>query len=271
MKSTVLEKIKQNNVIYEVYFWIRYYIPQTFCFIYLFLFRKYNRKYHFNEIQKYAHIHDGKRCFIVATAPSLDLEQLQQIKGEYAIGVNSLVTVFDRTDWRPTYYGVQDSGVERVKEQILKYRKEFKEFFVGISPVKKLVPHFGCDEVNYLFYLLDHSRRGTKHIFKTTDQADKYLYDGFSITFSMIELAMYMGFTEIVLLGVDCDYSGDKAHFDEYTDARVPDAAANMYQAYCQMRDYAEQKGVHIVNASKGFKLKAFECRELENILKKTY
>lgn len=264
----MIETLKNNDIIYTIYFWVRYYVPEMLRFFYLYYFARNSNKYHFREIEKYKNIHYGKRCFIVATAPSLDLKQLDMIKNEYSIGVNSLVTIFERTEWRPTYYGVQDKGVEKVKHLIQKYRKDFDELFIGISPAIKMVPHFDCPEVNYLFHLLDHSKHGTNHILRTTNRADKYIYDGFSITFSMIEIAMYMGFKEIILLGVDCDYRGEAKHIDEYTDASVPDEAGiNMYNAFCQMREYAEQKGITIINASTGFKLKAFDCRPLETIL----
>lgn len=265
----MLKKIKQNKILYIIYYLIVHYIPRNIHFFFLYLGRNYGRKYHFKEIRKYYRIHEGKRCFIVATAPSLCIDDLELIIDEYSFGVNSIVNVFDKVTWRPTYYGVQDSGVEKVKDKILKYRCEMQEFFVGISPIARMVPHFGCDAVNYLLDVLDHDKRGTKHILKATDRADHYLYDGFSITYSMIELAMYMGFKEIVLLGVDCDYSGNQLHFDNYTTEKVPNASINMYQAFCHMRVYAEKKGIRIMNASRGFKLKAFECRTLEDILGK--
>lgn len=263
------ELLRKNDLVYFVYYFLVHYVPRCVRFLFIYITRNHNPKYHFKEIRKYKNIHKGKRCFIVATAPSLCVEDLNMITNEYSFGVNSIVNVFDKTEWRPTYYGVQDSGVEKVKDKILKHRSEIQEFFVGISPVKAMIPHFGCEEVNYLLNILDHDRRGTKHILKTTDKADHYLYDGFSITYSMIELAMYMGFTKIILLGVDCDYSGSQLHFDNYTTAKVPNASINMYQAFVHMRKYAEDKGVRIMNASRGFKLKAFECRTLEDILER--
>lgn len=261
--TNLKNKIKKNSFVYNLGYDMLVLLPRRVRF-----FRKsieIKNKDSFINIKKYKDIHKGEKCYIVGTAPSLNIDDVEMLKGKYSIGVNSLVTIFDRTDWRPTYYGIQDSGVERVKEQLLNYRKDFKEFFVGVSIIENLVPHIGCEEVNYLLNILDHDRPGTKHIIKCSCEADKFLYDGFSITFSMIELAMYMGFSEIVLLGIDCDYSGKKIHFEEYTDARVPDASINMYQAYCELRKFAERNGIKIKNASRGWKLKAFECVTLED------
>lgn len=260
----------RDTFLYNIYYIFFHQLPRSIKFQIMCLGKNNSEKYNFKDLNLYKNIHEGERCFIVATAPSLNLSDLDMIKNEYSFGVNSIVNVFDKTAWRPTYYGVQDSGVEKVKNKILQHRSEIQEFFVGISPYKKLIPHFECQQVNYLLNILDHDKAGTKHILRTTKEADKFLYDGFSITFSMIELAMYMGFSEIVLLGVDCDYSGEKAHFDDYTTAKVPNASINMYQAFCQMREYAEENGVKIINASRGFKLKAFECKDLETVLSKT-
>lgn len=260
----------RDSIVYSIYYYLIHFIPRFLKFRLMYYKRNYSLKFNFKGLRSYKNIHKGNRCFIVATAPSLNLSDLDLIKNEYSFGVNSIVNIFDKTSWRPTYYGIQDSGVEKVKDKFLQHRSEIKEFFVGISPYKKLVPHFECPQVNYLLNILDHDKPGIKHILRTTKDADKFLYDGFSITFSMIELAMYMGFSEIVLLGVDCDYSGEKAHFDDYTTAKVPNASINMYQAFCQMREYAEENNVKIINASRGFKLKAFDCIDLETVLAKT-
>lgn len=58
----------------------------------------------YEQIKKYKDIHQRERCFIVATGPSLTLSDLEVLKNEYTFGMNSIVKLFDKTDWRPTYY-----------------------------------------------------------------------------------------------------------------------------------------------------------------------
>lgn len=68
-----------------------------------------NKRY--KNIRKFKNIHAGERCFIVATGPSLTYEDLDKIKNEITFGVNSICLSYDKTDFRPTYFGVVDYDV----------------------------------------------------------------------------------------------------------------------------------------------------------------
>lgn len=263
----VLRKIKDNPVIYAIYYWLYVNIPRRIKLKISQLFNLGNKERNYDKIKQYKNNYVGERCFIVATAPSLAMEDLNLIKKEYSFGVNSIVLAYDKTDWRPTFYGLQDKGAyERLEDKILASRGEIQEMFCGVS-IDALSPNVKCPCCYYRLDLLDHDKRGTKHANKCDKNVEKRVYDGHSITYSMIEIAMYMGFKEIILLGVDCDYSGKQMHFATYTDNKVLNASENMYKSYCVMRKYAEEHGIKIMNASRGWKLDAFECVKLEDIL----
>ena len=48
----------------------------------------------------------GKRCFVVATGPSLQISDLDAIKDEYSFAMNSCILALNKTEWRPTFYGI---------------------------------------------------------------------------------------------------------------------------------------------------------------------
>ena len=50
----------------------------------------------------------GKRCFITCTGPSLTIEDLEKLEGEYVFGMNSISLIHDKTKWKPDFYGIQD-------------------------------------------------------------------------------------------------------------------------------------------------------------------
>ena len=86
----------------------------------------------FAAIKKMENIHIGDRCFIVATGPSLTMSDLELIKDEIAFGMNSITKIFDKTDWRPTYYGIQDRQVyEKMEGSILDYYLTADNVFVA--------------------------------------------------------------------------------------------------------------------------------------------
>lgn len=266
-KTRLADVVRNNNFLYQVAFYVYTYLPQQIQFIKTYLFdRHFSKKYDFQSIKKYKNKHRGERCFVVGTAPSLRMEDLDLIQSYASFSCNSIVLAFDKTSWRPTYYGVQDNGVNKLRDKVIEHQNEFEQIFVGVTSSKK-TPDIGCPAANYILHLLNHSKKGTRHCYKATSQADRYLYDGYSISYSMLELAIYMGFKEIILLGIDCDYSLKKAHFIEYTDDRDLNASIKMYQAYECIKVYADQKDVKILNASRGWKLDVFECVRLEEVL----
>ena len=103
------------------------------------------------------------------------------------------------------------------------------------------------------------------------------IYDCFTVTIMAIQLAIFMGFSEIYLLGADCNYtSTEKLHFIEtefdrrtrgesfYNEAerlnRIGYRAANRFAKNC---------GCRIYNATRGGMLEEFPRISLEDALKK--
>ena len=68
-----------------------------------------------------------------------------------------------------------------------------------------------------------------------------------------------MGFKEIYLVGVDCNYSTQKQHFIDYGKRIEHHPERNMIDAYKVARQYAESHEIKIFNATRGGKLEVFE------------
>lgn len=219
-----------------------------------------DRKY--NRLKLFKDIHKGKRCFIVGTGPSLTMKDLELIKGEYSFSVNSIVLSFEDTDWRPTYYAIQDrSGYEKLKDEIRK--AGMKYIFNGISD-KRNTPVIDVDNIPFPLNLLDHGKAIPEHITKFSSDCFNVVYAGHSIVYSAIELAVYMGFTTIILLGVDCDYSKAVNHVKAYSVQNDANAAFLMRESYKVARKYADGHGFKILNATRNATLDVFEKIELE-------
>lgn len=261
-------KIKNNKYLYPIVFYLFRFMPLQIKFFGGFLLRMLNitAKYNYKELKKFHNIHMGKRCFVVATGPSLKLEDLQLIKNEYSFSMNSIVLSYKDTDWRPTYYAIQDCrGYNKLKESIK--NANMKYIFCGISN-KRFTPDMDVDYIPFPLNLLDHGKATSNHMNKFSDDCYKVVYDGHSITYSVIQLAVYMGFKEIYLLGVDCNYANKgKDHIVEYIRQEVPDAAFLMQESYKVAKKYADNHGIKIYNASRGGSLEVFEKVTLEEVL----
>lgn len=253
--------------LYEAYFDMKAYFPRQIVFNFGRLKRRLDIKCseNYKEIKKFRNTHDGERCFIVGTGPSLCMRDLELIKNEYSFSVNSIVLSFDDTSWRPTYYAIQDKFAylklaDAIREAKMPY------VFNGISN-KFMTPVIDIDYIPFPLNILDHGKGTVNQRTKFSDDVYDVVYAGHSITYSVIQLAVYMGFNTIILLGVDCDYSKKVNHIKEYSAQGDPNAAYLMTESYKVAKKYADIHGIKILNATRNAKMDVFERISLEEVL----
>lgn len=252
-----------KTFIYPIWWRVRYQYPWKIEFQMERLHKSKNSTY--QKLREMKDKYKGERCFVVGTGPSLSLSDLDLIKKEYSASVNSILLSFSDTKWRPTFYAIQDiTAYERLKDSI--ESSELPYIFCGVS-TKKLTPPIKRSHISYQLDTLDHANRGLKFTYKFSDDAYDRVYDGFSITYAVLQLVVYMGFTDIILLGVDCDYTKEINHIKEYAKQTDDNAGYKMYEAYKYARMWADENGIRIINATRNTKMDAFECLELEKIL----
>lgn len=234
--------------------------------------------YRYPNIEKYKNIHVGKRCFIVATGPSLTIDDLETLhkNNEICISVNKIYRCYDRTSWRADYVGVTDPVV--VKDVIRDKECGMEtplRLFIGDNNI-----HFclnkrtqGCE----YFHLNCEDFEPNRPNF-SSDMAEG-AYRGCTVTYDFaIQMAAYMGFTKIYLVGVDHNFVGEasdsKNHFihDYFTTSEKKerhfeephwDGATMAYQAAEQ---YSREHGFRIYNATRGGKLEVFERVDFDSL-----
>ena len=218
---------------------------------------------------------EGKRCFLIGNGPSLTYEDLRKLKDEKTFGCNSLCLAFEEAGFSTTYYFFLDWRVYRNHRKIIDSYGEGMVFFrstlscflskAGRAFWRKARPFNSLSHYNY-----QHERTR-----KFSEKPYKTVYDGYTVIYAMMQIAVYMGFTEICLLGVDCDYTHGKNnnHFagsgtEHVTSSEVNYATLKMGEAFEVAREYAEKRGIRIINCSRGGKLEVFERKSLDEILK---
>jgi len=226
------------------------------------------------RLLKHRDHHHEKRAFILGNGPSLNLCDLSLIKDDITFGVNSIFLNQERMGFFPTYYVVEDTFVaEDRAEQINQYT----------GPTK----FFG----NYLRYCLDDTDNtiwlniGFRYSESPgfpyfSRNAARILWVGGTVTYICLQLAYYMGFTEVYLIGFDHNYqipadaimtgrkneilsqSDDPNHFHpgyfgkgyRWHDPRVD----RMEKAYQRAKENFETDGRFIYNATVDGKLEIF-------------
>ncbi|HRZ19110.1 MAG TPA: DUF115 domain-containing protein [Methanofastidiosum sp.] len=242
---------------------------------------------------RYKDKHLGQRCFIIGNGPSLKAKDLEKIKGEFSFGANMIYKIFPKTHWRPTYYLVEDP---------LAYRNNLKEIKkikcpkfvsdIALERMKLPLVREGVKFLDYLYYWDTYPKFPPLTVDFTQE-----VWCMYNVGHMMINAAIYMGFKEIYLLGMDFsyDFSGltetkvigknGKEEIRFVVTGKVDNHFAKGLlklgqEVYIADTKYAlkgfevlekESKnlGIKIYNATRGGKLEVFDRIDLDTIFEK--
>lgn len=224
-----------------------------------------NISFYNKEVEYFKNIHKGQRCFIVATGASLSAKDLETLylHNEKCISMNRIYNIFGNTSWRPDYYMIEDMlMIEDLSREIADMDIPVK--FIASEPASYWEQDGLKNSIKYQLFNLDHQGDDLPLF---SSKAERCIYEGSTVTYACIQMAVYMGFREIYLLGVDFNYSSnlydEKNHFAGYQrDGMVRLNAVQperMKAAYQSAREYADANGIYIYNATRGGKLEVFE------------
>lgn len=266
-----LERIGLLNFFGSIY-GIRWYVRHLRCNVESSMRSHGWQDKRYERLKAFEGIHKGERCFIICTGPSLRLEDVEALNHEYTFGVNSITRIFSRTNWRPTYYVIEDmEAYIRLESDLLSAKLE--HCFASDLLINMLKPK--VDFIAYPFDRLNHSTIRYQPLMKPklffSDNAYTMLYGAFTVTFSAMQLAVYMGFKEIYLIGCDCDYSGEKKHFEDDGNDKnkrtIIDEEQKMIMTYQTAKEYADTHDIEIYNATRGGKLEVFERVDFDKLM----
>lgn len=229
-----------------------------------------------DDLRKLRNKFQGKRCFILGNGPSLNKCDLSLLKDEYSFGVNGIFYKTKELGYKPTFYVVEDSHVmkDNIKE-INDYDVPYKFFPVNYKSYIKNRKNVLFFKMNEGFYV-EHSPNFCVPRFSA--DMSKKLYCGQSVTMLNFQIAYYLGFTDIYLIGMDFSYTipksatvngndiisneDDENHFhpDYFGKGKTwhdphLDRVLNSYKL---MKTVFEADGRNIFNATAGGKLEVF-------------
>ncbi len=146
----------------------------------------------------------GKRCFIIGNGPSLNKCDLSLLQNEYTFGVNGIFYKTDEMGFVPTFYMVEDGHVvDDNLEQINDYDCKYK-FFPSLYKSKiQNTDNTFFFAADLGFYRGDHPSFCKPRFSK---DASNVVYAGQSVTYMNMQLAYYLGFTKVYLIGMDFSY-----------------------------------------------------------------
>lgn len=224
--------------------------------------------YHNPQIEKFYNLYERKRCFIIATGPSLEIKDLEKLKQEeeICISMNNIWRGFSKTSWRPDYYVASDQRIINELTEILENLESKYLFLADTSKDYWEKPHNKNILCHHIVWEISENR-----LPKFSEDFSKKSYMGATVTYICMQLAVYMGFKEIYLLGVDFTNAdlpqGTKyAHFYQENSLESSSFAGNITLAYLAAKKYADEHNIKIFNATRGGKLEIFERVDFDKI-----
>ena len=215
----------------------------------------------------------GKRCFILGNGPSLKLADIEKLKDEVTFASNKIYLVYPETDWRPTYYFVEDILVAKNNSKEIDGIESHK--FLEHNTLEFLDPKNSC----VFFY-----KNNAEPIFSDVMHG---IGGGRTVTATQLQFARFMGFEEVYMIGMDFSFtlpenteqgqetlisSGERNHFHpDYRKAgetwSFPDLATQK-----QFFDYTAQHicsdDFRVYNASRSSKLDSFPRVDFDSLFK---
>lgn len=221
--------------------------------------------YYHAEIKQYKDIYKGETCFIIGHGPSLQTRDLDVLEENHVItfSMNWTFKLFDKTEWRPDYYVVTDRKMIDSYSYFKWDEYTKRKCFIADISEKFWKENQSPNNVKY------HSIRNMNiRETKFSDDISRRIYYGSTVVYDCLQIAAYMGFEKIYLLGMDLvPYKeGDKSAY-QYSNFYQQDDSSKSPQmwvdiilrAYQAAKEYADIHNIQIYNATRGGYLEIFD------------
>lgn len=253
-----------------------------------------------NANHELENIHKGKRCFVIGNAPSLNTQDLSVLKDEIVLTVNQISRNKQFKSLNTNYHFWADPGF--FKENSKEGDKELLEVMMSVNtegnrPIcffpleaKEFVSKKKLDQILNVRYFVP------GHIL--FDQYKKIDFSGMipgmnTVVQYAIMLGIYMGCTEIYLLGCDCtgilsyiETKTDSGNFEYAYDISQAEAErmkamlggvsceqtfygwAKIFEGYRLLGEYCKKRGIQLINSTNGGILDCLPRKKFENVVK---
>ncbi len=137
--------------------------------------------------------HKGQRCFLIGNGPSLKQTDLSHLKNEFTLGQNRIYLAFPEMGFSTSYFlSVNDLVIEQSAAEI---QALSMPRFVGWRARRWLKP-----QENLFFIHTTYTGE------KFARDARERIWEGGTVTYTSLQVAFFLGFSEVILVGVDHNY-----------------------------------------------------------------
>ncbi len=224
---------------------------------------------HGSWIPKFRNRYAGEDCFLLANGPSLNDVDFERINNYHLIGLNKIYLLFERAKLDLTFHVAINSLV--IQQSWNEFQRLECPSFLSYREAIKCPITAG----NIHFFLTEREREP-----RFSRVFDEPVWEGWTVTCSALQLAYYMGFKNIFIVGMDHNFKvngkpnekqemtgQDPNHFDPRyfanTQWHLPDLEGS--EMGYKIADFAyERRGRAIYDATDKGKCRIFKRLSLE-------
>ncbi len=244
-------------------------------------------------------IHKGKRCFILGSGPSIKKENLKPLKNEIVFALNNFYVHEDFAEIMsgdvPKYYMTapihppqSEDEWKRWFEDMESHMPKNTKMLFGLNAydgnIKTIFDKYKIFENHKISWYFAGVNYEDENFSKNAMDITKPIYTAEAVSVYALLLAIYMGFDEIYLLGMDHDYF----LYEDESQMRMYEKAVHQqnefertfgdtfyikeflrqYNIFLKYKAFADHSTSKIFNASNGGILKLFLKVKLEDLFK---
>lgn len=224
-----------------------------------------------DNIKKFKGIHSGKRAFVIGNGPSLNKIDMTLLKDEVTFGSNRVYLGFKMWGYNFRYWTTIDPL--HISQFYQEYNKNLPDEVVKFVPIQyfHLFKLKNCYPINIYYNYKNFPQFSCDY---------RFVYEGWTVTYVLLQLAVIMGCNPIYLVGVDYSYSiGDKEKVGDGNKWVDPESKSHFIKGYCAAdkgvvwtiprfdktdkafkyaAKFAKENGIEIYNATPGSRLQFF-------------
>lgn len=146
------------------------------------------------KLSKFKNVHEGEDCFVIGNGPSLNNMDLRLLNNYYTFGLNKIYLIFSRQDLTITYHVCVNPLVIKQSKKDIENLKcpSFISFRPGIINGYK---------GNNIYFI-----ENSGDIQFCKDIINDFISCSYTVTYTALQLAYYMGFKRVFLIGVDHNF-----------------------------------------------------------------
>ncbi|WPP52622.1 6-hydroxymethylpterin diphosphokinase MptE-like protein [Catalinimonas niigatensis] len=233
------------------------------------------QKNYLDSLRKYQNLHAGKECFIIGNGPSLNQMDLTKLNGLYSFGMNKIYLIWDRVDLQFSYYVSVNPLVIKQSKNEIENEITCPRFISHIAAQDVIDDGKDIERV--------YTRSGWEF---SSSPLKRMLSESATVTYVALQLAFFMGFQNVYLIGVDHNFQqkgkpneqqkmegDDLNHFDKRYFSGQQWQLADLEASeigYRMAQYYYSKAGRNIYNAGYDSKLEIFPKVDFDFVVRKT-